>query len=107
MDTITGVVAIGRGAPIKLVAIHWQRHIGGIAYIQGQPVLFSRMTDELRPFKKFIVRCALRAARMAAEAHAAAVANPKEPLSCRLLARLGLTWRGTSDEGEVFVWAQR
>lgn len=76
--------------------------IGGIAYIHGQPVLFSRMTDDLRPFKKFIVQCARRAALMAAETHAAAVASPKEPLSCKLLQRLGLSWRGTSSEGEVY-----
>lgn len=78
--------------------------IGGIAYIHGQPVLFSRMTDELRPFKKFIVRCARRAAQMASDTHAAAIASPKEQLSCKLLMRLGLSWQGTSTEGEVFRW---
>lgn len=80
--------------------------IGGIAYIGKQPVLFSRMVDELRPHKRFIVRCAKRAAEMARVAHAAAVANPKEPLSCRLLMRIGLAWCGTMPEGEVFAWVQ-
>ena len=81
--------------------------IGGIAYIGGRPILFSRMRDELRPYKKFILRCARRAAQMAAETRAAAIANPDEPLSCRLLERIGLTWKGTAEEGEVFAWRTR
>lgn len=40
-DTITSVVAIGRGAPIRLVAMHWQRHVGGIAYIEGRKEIKS------------------------------------------------------------------
>ena len=78
--------------------------IGGIQYIGSQPVLFSRMADELRPFKKFIVRSARLAGELAREAKAAAVANPNEPRSCHLLRRLGLTWVGTVEEGEVFSW---
>lgn len=78
--------------------------IGGIAYIEGQPVLFSRMTDALRPHKKFIVRCARMAAVMAREARAAAIANPNERLSCKLLERIGLIWQGTAPEGEVYAY---
>lgn len=32
-DTITAVVGIGKGTPIKLIATHWQSHPGGVAYI--------------------------------------------------------------------------
>jgi hypothetical protein len=78
--------------------------IGGIAYIDGTPILFSRMTDALRPHKRFILRAARRAGQMARAARAVAVANPNEPLSCKLLERLGLSWAGTAPEGEVFAW---
>jgi len=32
-DTITSVVAIGKGTTIKLVSTHWQSHPGGVGYI--------------------------------------------------------------------------
>jgi hypothetical protein len=80
--------------------------IGGIAYVDGKPMLFSRVTDELRPFKRFIVRWAHHAAQMAKATNALALANPEEPLSCKLLQRIGLQWCGTMPEGEVFGWVR-
>ena len=81
--------------------------IGGIAYIGEKPVLFSRIKDELRPYRKFIVQAARDLARMAASVKAVAVASKTEALSCRLLARLGMQWFASTPEGEVFVWPTR
>lgn len=81
--------------------------IGGIAYVPGKPVLFSKMKDELRPYKKFILQSARELAAKAKAVGAVAIANPKESLSCKLLHRIGMTWADTTPDGEAYTWQNR
>lgn len=80
--------------------------IGGIAFIGRETQLFSKMLDDLRPFKRFIVRCALIGAGMARETGALAVASKDEPSACKLLQRVGGENIGQAPHGKVFRWAR-
>lgn len=78
--------------------------IGGISYLPGQPVLFANLLPELRRHKRFIVEAALHLAARAKAAHAVAIADPAEPLSVKLLTKLGLHKVADCTGGEVFAW---
>jgi hypothetical protein len=70
----------------------------------GAVYAFSVMKDELRPFRKFILRCAYKAAEMAKEAAACALADAKEPNSRRLLEKAGFRYIGSTEQGEIYGW---
>lgn len=80
--------------------------IGGIAFIGRETQLFSKMLSDLRPFKRFIIQCALIGAGMARETGALAVASKDEPSACKLLERIGGECVGRVPHGEVFRWAR-
>jgi hypothetical protein len=80
--------------------------IGGIAYGFGRPLLFAKVTPALRPFKRFILTAARRLAELAMVHQAVAVADPAEPLSGKLLSKIGLHKVAESPEGDVFEWAK-
>lgn len=82
--------------------------IGGIYYDPfGRPVLFSRVTDAMRPHKRAIMHCARRLAMVARDIGAVAIPSCKERLSPKLLTRLGMVPVGQCTEGEVYGWPTR
>ena len=79
--------------------------IGGIATGAGQPtVLFSHMTDALKPHRRFIVKAARFLSEMGRQNHAVAVADPEMRLSAKLLSRIGAQHVASEREGEVYKW---
>lgn len=36
VDPFSALIAIQQGAPISFIAAHWQKHVGGICYVQGR-----------------------------------------------------------------------
>ena len=76
--------------------------IAGIAYNGPRPVMFGKITPALRPYRRFIVRAAKELAEIGHEACAVACADPREPLSCKLLQRLGFEFIGNGKDGSVY-----
>lgn len=69
----------------------------------GPPIVFSQITDGLRPHRKFIVRIARDFMAMM-PSPILAVASRKEPTSERFLKWLGFEWVRSDDVGEVYQW---
>jgi hypothetical protein len=82
--------------------------IGGLVYeANGSVYVFSKMTDELRPYRKFILRCARKAAEMARDCAACALADPNEKNSRRLLEKVGFQHIGAIEQGEIYAWLKQ
>lgn len=78
--------------------------VGGVSYHSEGHVFFSKILDELRPHRRFIVKAARIVADVARKAGAKAIADPREARSSKLLTHLGFTKIDDSAQGEVFAW---
>jgi len=80
--------------------------IAGLGFEKDQMLLFSEITEEMRPFKKDIVKAVYMLDRMVKEAKypIVAIANKKEAMSEKLLVKLGFISTGclASDGSKIF-----
>ena len=79
--------------------------VAGVLFLKEARVGFSEMKPAMRPRKKDIVRFALVAIELVKRYnHVVVFANPNEPHSNALLTRLGLTYQGPNEQGEMYTW---
>lgn len=76
--------------------------IAGILFHQGQNIMFSKMTDALKPYRRFIVRAARAVVERSRHYRPVAVADSRLPGAPKLLAHAGLVSIGHSSSGEMF-----
>lgn len=81
--------------------------VGGLSFENETMMLFSDIKEELRPFKRDIVRGFHILERMVAKTNypIVAVADKKEKLSERILTRIGFTPSGNENQdGSKIYW---
>jgi hypothetical protein len=78
--------------------------VGGLAFLPTATVLFAKLDDSVRGHRRFIFCTGRVLAAMARDASAIAFADPKLPLTGKLLHRLGMQHVDTSPHGEVYRW---
>jgi hypothetical protein len=80
--------------------------VGGLCYSAGTISVFSIMRDEMKPYRRTILKASRLLAEMARECSATAIADDKHKNSRRLLTRLGFVSFGPTQYGEVFGWVK-
>ena len=81
--------------------------IAGLSFENEQMMLFSDMKDEMRPYKRDIVKAIRIIGKMVEKALCpiVAVADNKESLSEKILTKLGFTFRGhMNPDGSKIFW---
>lgn len=94
--TIQGYVAVQDGRPIAL---------GGLAFIEGRPIMFLDLDEPARKLKKTMHKMALsiiRASRESGRRVLFAEVDENEPTAPAWLARLG--FQPVDEAGRVMLW---
>ena len=96
-QSFKGIVALINGKPIGM---------GGIRFDGEKGILFSDTTSEGRKHKKQTVKCIRVLKKMVEETNypVCAIASKDEPLSEKILVKLGFKFSGGIVSGEKMFW---